>query len=158
VEDLGKPQKNAKNTKEKQCLGCGSTRGLVAMKTINELCDLVRNTAYAVHVYHAHGHLEKIYENALANRLRKIGLDVVQQAPLKVFDEDGTVLGDYYADLIIENALLVELKACRAVADEHTAQVLGYLRSSRLEHGLLINFGSYKFSLKKYVLSRPVSL
>ena len=123
------------------------------MKTINELCDLVRNTAYSVHVYHAHGHLEKIYENALAHRLRKIGLTVAQQSPLKVFDEDGTILGEYHADLIIENTLLVELKACRSIADEHTAQLLGYLRASRLEHGLLINFGSYKFEIKKYVLS-----
>ena len=49
------------------------------MKTIKELCDVVRETAYAIHVYHGHGHLEKVYENALAHRLRKAGLDVKQQ-------------------------------------------------------------------------------
>ena len=123
------------------------------MKTINELCDIIRETAYAIHVYHGHGHLEKVYENALANRLRKAGLKVVQQNPLTVFDEDGTVIGEYFADLLVEDTLVVELKACRALADEHTAQILGYLKSAHREHGLLINFGSYKFQIQKFVMS-----
>ncbi len=124
------------------------------MVTISELCDRVRETAYAIHVYHGHGHLEKVYENALENRLRKIGLDVKQQHPLTVYDEDGAVLGDYFADLLIADRLIVELKACRALAEEHIAQLLGYLKSARIEHGLLINFGSYKFQIKKYALSQ----
>ena len=127
------------------------------MRTINELCDVVRETSYAIHVYHGHGHLEKVYENALAHRLRKLGLDVKQQHPLKVYDEDGTVIGDYNADLVVEDSLIVELKAARALADEHTAQLLGYLKSARIEHGLLINFGSYKFQIRKYVLSQENS-
>src|SRR5512134_2724289 len=110
------------------------------MVTISELSDVVRETAYAIHIYHGHGHLEKVYENALVHRLRKTGLDVKQQHPLAVYDEDGTVLGDYFADLLIDDRLIVELKACRALADEHTAQLLGYLKSGRIEHGLLINF------------------
>ena len=124
------------------------------MKTIKELCDLVRETAYAIHVYHGHGHLEKVYENALAHRLRKIGLNVIQQHPLTVFDEDGTVIGEYCADLLVEGRLIVELKACRAIAAEHVAQLIGYLKSSRILDGLLINFGSYKFEIKKYILSQ----
>ena len=84
------------------------------------------------------------------------GLKVVQQHPLTVRDADETVLGDYYADLFVEGCLIVELKACMAIADEHLAQVLGYLRASGMRHGLLINFGSYKFQIKKYVCSdRP---
>jgi GxxExxY protein len=67
--------------------------------------------------------------------------------PITVFDEDGTMIGEYFADLIVEEILIVELKACRALVDEHTAQILGYLRSSQKEHGLLINFGSYKFPI-----------
>jgi len=94
------------------------------MQTINELCDIVRQTAYNIHVYHGHGHLEKVYENALANRLRKLGHMVQQQHPLNVYDEDGTLLGEYYADLIVDGRLIVELKAVRALADEHIAQVL----------------------------------
>jgi GxxExxY protein len=97
--------------------------------------------------------VEKIYENALANRLRKLGLEVKQQHPIQVFDEDGTVLGDFYADLFVENQLVVELKAARNVIDEHVAQLLGYLRASRIEHGLLVNFGSTKFQIKKYILN-----
>jgi GxxExxY protein len=124
------------------------------MQTIAELCDVVRETAYAIHIYHGHGHLEKVYENALAHRLRKADVEVAQQYPLTVYDEDGTVLGEYFADLLVAGRLIVELKACRALADEHTAQILGYLKSSRIEDGLLINFGSYKFQIKKYILSR----
>jgi len=123
------------------------------MKTINELCDVIRETAYAIHLYHGHGHLEKVYENALVHRLQKAGLKVVQQHPLTVFDEDGTVIGEYFADLVVEDALVVELKACRALADEHTAQILGYLKSARHEHGLLINFCSHKFQIQKFVMS-----
>jgi GxxExxY protein len=124
------------------------------MKTINELCNVVRQTAYDIHVYLGNGHLEKVYENALAHRLRKVGLDVKQQHPLKVYDEDGTEIGDYFADLFVDNRLIVELKAAKAFADEHVAQILGYLKASRIEHGLLINFGSYRFEIKKFVLSQ----
>ena len=123
------------------------------MKTINELCDLVRETSFAIHQYHRHGHLEKIYENALAHRLGKAGLNVQQQHPIQVFDEDGTILGDFYADLIIEGRIVVELKAVKSIADEHLAQLLGYLRSSRMEHGLLINFGAPVLFVKKFVMS-----
>ena len=124
------------------------------MKNIMELCDMVRETAYAIHRYHRHGHLEKVYENALTHRLRKVGLEVKQQYPLKVYDEDGTIVGDYNADLFVDGRLIVELKAVKALADEHVAQLLGYLRSSRIEHGLLMNFGAPKFQIRKYALSR----
>jgi GxxExxY protein len=124
------------------------------MKTINELCDIVRQTSYAIHVYHAHGHAEKVYENALAHRLRKIGLEVKQQPPIQVTDEDGTIIGEFNADLLVDSRLVVELKAARTLADEHIAQLLGYLKSTRIEHGLLINFGSYKFQIKKYALDQ----
>lgn len=120
---------------------------------VNELCDIVRENAYSLHSYLRHGHLEKVYENGLAHRLRKLGLEVKTQHPLKVYDEDGTILGDYNADLFVENSLIVELKACRSTNDDHVAQLLGYLRSSRIEHGLLINFGAPTFHIKKYILT-----
>jgi GxxExxY protein len=81
------------------------------------------------------------------------GLHVEQQHPLKVFDEDGKVLGDYFADLLVEKELIVELKACKTLANEHIAQLLGYLRACRIEHGLLINFGAPRLQIKKYALS-----
>ncbi len=123
------------------------------MKDIKALCDQVRQTAYAIHVYHAHGHLEKVYENALAHRLAKAGLKIRQQHPINVFDEDGTLIGEYFADLLVEDVLIIELKTARALAAEHEAQIIGYLKSSRLEHGLLINFGSYKFEIRKFAWS-----
>ena len=64
------------------------------------LCDEIRETSFAIHKYLRHGHLEKIYENALANRLRKQGKDIEQQHPLSVYDEDGAVLGEYFTDLL----------------------------------------------------------
>jgi GxxExxY protein len=121
---------------------------------IFELCDIVRETSFALHQYHRHGHAEKVYENGLANRLRKAGLGVLQQHPLSVYDEDGTNLGDFYADLFIADQLVVELKACRNLVDEHVAQLLGYLRASRIEHGLLINFGSPILQIRKFALSQ----
>jgi GxxExxY protein len=129
------------------------------MKTqaeIFQLCDQVRETAFALHRYLRHGHLEKVYENGLAHRLRKVGVEVKQQHPLQVLDEDGTALGDYFADLLVAGELIVELKACKALADEHVAQLLGYLRGCRVEHGLLINFGSRKLEIRKFVLSEAI--
>jgi GxxExxY protein len=127
------------------------------MRTVRELCDVVRSTAYAIHVYHGSGHLEKVYENALSHRLRKIGVEVKQQHAIPVLDEDGTVLGDYHSDLIIEDRLLVELKAVRTLLKAHVAQVLGYLKSTRMEHGLLMNFGAPKFQIRKYAYSQHAS-
>jgi GxxExxY protein len=120
------------------------------MKDIKALSDKVRQIAYDIHVYHAHGHLEKVYENALAHRLQKAGLDVQQQHPILVHDEDGTLIGDYLADLLVEGILIIELKTAKTIAPEHEAQILGYLKSARLEHGVLINFGSYKFEIRKF--------
>lgn len=119
---------------------------------IFRLCDVIRETSFAIHCYHKQGHLEKVYENALAHRLKKLGLRVEQQFPLRVYDEDGTVIGNYFADLFVEDCLIVELKANQNLIDENIAQILGYLRSSKIQHGLLINFGAPKLQIKKYVL------
>lgn len=121
---------------------------------IFKLCDIVRETSYSIHKYLRHGHLESVYERALAHRLTKLGLSVQQQVALPVYDEDGTELGVFYADLVVNDCLVIEIKACRSLADEHFAQLLGYLRSSQIEHGLLINFGSERFQIKKLVLSK----
>jgi GxxExxY protein len=117
------------------------------------LCDVIRETSFEIHKYLRSGHREQIYENALAHRLRKKGMSLEQQQEVKVFDEDGTCLGMLKADLLIENRLICEIKGCRALTDEHVAQVLGYLRASRIEHGLLINFGGPRLEIKKYVLT-----
>ncbi len=120
---------------------------------IKQLCDVIREASFDIHCYLRHGHLEKIYENALVHRLEKKGIKVEQQYPLSVYDEDDTLLGDFHTDLFVDDRLIVEVKACKTLANEHIAQLLGYLRASRIEHGLLINFGGPKLQIKKYVLS-----
>jgi len=127
---------------------------LVDHAEINKLCDIVRQTSFEIHKFLRSGHLEKVYENALAHRLVKLGIHVIQQHPLDVCDEDGTRLGHFCADLFIDNKLVVEIKACRCLIDDHVAQLLGYLRASRMKHGLLINFGGAKLQIKKYILDR----
>ena len=119
---------------------------------IQVVVDKIRECSFSLHQFLRYGHLEKVYENGLFHRLNKSGIKVEQQIPLKVYDEDGTILGDYIADLLVEGEIIVELKACRALAPEHTAQVLGYLRASRLQHGVLINFGAPRLEIKKLIL------
>lgn len=116
------------------------------------LADIVRQTAFEAHKFLRHGHGEKIYENSLRNRLRKKGLTVQQQQPLNVHDEDGELLGEFFADLVVNGEFIIELKAVRHLLDEHTAQVLGYLRASRHEHGMLINFGALVIQFEKFIL------
>ena len=122
-------------------------------RSIFTLCDMIRETSLEVHRYLRSGFNEKIYENALANRLRKRDIRVEQQQRMKVFDEDGTLLGLLTADLFVDKRLICEIKGCTALVEAHTAQLLGYLRAARIEHGLLINFGAPKLEIKKYILT-----
>jgi GxxExxY protein len=118
---------------------------------ILSLCDLIRQTGYEIHLFLGSGHLEKVYENALAHRLIKQGIKVAQQHPLQVFDEDGTLIGSFVADLFIEDQMIAELKACKCLAEDHISQLLGYLKASRIKHGLLINFGASRFQVRKFI-------
>lgn len=117
------------------------------------LCNVIRQTSFEIHRYLRHGLKEQIYENALAHRLRNSGIAVEQQQEVKVFDEDGTFLGLLKIDLLIENRLICEIKSCSVLINEHVSQLLGYLRASRIEHGLLINFGSPRLQIKKYIIN-----
>ena len=123
------------------------------MNNIDNLCDSVRTAGFSLHKYLRHGHSEKVYENGLKHRLEIQGLKIQQQHPISVRDEDGFALGDFYADLLVENKILVELKAVRATNADHVAHVIGYLRATDIEYGLLINFGAPKFSIKRYILT-----
>ena len=96
------------------------------------------------------GFLEKVYENALAVELRQTGLQVVQQHQTDVRYRD-TVVGEYVADLLIERSVIVEVKAVKALDDNHTAQCLNYLRATGLRVCLLVNFGTPKAAIKRVV-------
>ncbi|MBN1438734.1 MAG: GxxExxY protein [Anaerolineales bacterium] len=119
--------------------------------SVLELCGRIRQIAYDLHVFLGHGHLERVYENGLAHRMRKTGILCMQQYPLQVCDEDGAILGDFRADIFAENYLILEVKACKSLTDEHTAQVLGYLRASKQRDALLVNFGSPKMQIRKFI-------
>jgi GxxExxY protein len=82
----------------------------------------------------------------LAWRLHCLHLDIR-------LSSDGTLIGEFFADFLVDGILVIELKANKTLLPEHEAQILGYLKSARLEHGLLINFGSYKFQIRKFAWS-----
>jgi GxxExxY protein len=121
------------------------------------LTGVIRQTAFEAHTYFRNGFLEKIYENSLANRLRKKGLRVAQQVPMAVRDEDGTIVGDYLADLLVEDCVVVEVKAASALVAENDAQLLNYLKASGLTVGVLINFGTPKLQFRRIVCERYFS-
>ena len=127
-----------------------------------DVTGVIRQAAFETHQYFGSGFLEKVYKNALTNRLRAKGLQVVADQPIQVFDEDGTCVGEYVADLVVEACVLVELKAVRALASEHSGQVLNYLKATGVLVGLLINFGATKLQFRRFVYeaartgSRPV--
>ena len=104
------------------------------------ITDLILKAFYTVYSTMGYGFLEKVYENAMVVELEKLGLKVVSQAPIEVLYA-GHLVGEYFADLLVEDAVIVELKAVRGLAVEHEAQLLTYLKATRYEVGLLINFG-----------------
>ena len=119
--------------------------------SVKELCDLIRQIAYELHLYLGVGYLEKVYETGLAHRLEKAGLNVRTQVPITVRDEDGFVLGEYLADLVVDG-LIIELKAVSTLLPVHEAQLMNYLKATGTKHGMLINFGSEKFQCRKLAL------
>jgi len=96
------------------------------------------------------GFLEKVYENALAHELRKSGLKVSQQHPIQV-RYDSVVVGEFTADLLVEAAVLIELKVAKALDDVHAAQCLNYLQATGMHVCLLVNFGKPKTEIKRIV-------
>ncbi len=105
-----------------------------------EITDEIIAAFYKVYNTLGYGFLEKVYENALVIELCRQGLEARAQAAISVFYE-GEVVGEYFADLVIANAVIVELKAAKNLADEHEAQLLNYLKATPHEVGLLLNFG-----------------
>lgn len=118
---------------------------------LNSVTEAIIGCAYAVSNALGMGFLEKVYENALVIALRKAGLKVLQQVVYKVRYE-GEVVGEYTADLVVEDAVLLELKAIREFDNVHMAVCLNYLRASGLTLCLLINFGKARVDVKRIVL------
>jgi GxxExxY protein len=106
----------------------------------SEITDKIIAAFYKVYNTLGYGFLEKVYENAMVIELRKCHVKVQAQAPITVIYE-GESVGEYFADLLVANAVIVELKAAKTFAEEHEAQLLNYLKATPYEVGLLLNFG-----------------
>ena len=123
---------------------------------LNVLSEEIIRGAFAVSNTLGCGFLEKVYENALAHELRKMGLAVAQQHGIVVTYDD-IVVGEYAVDLLVEESVLVELKAVRAFDDIHQAQCMNYLRATGLHLCLLLNFGRPRLDIKR-IVSKPLIL
>lgn len=105
-----------------------------------ELTETIIKVFYEIYGKLGYGFLEKIYENAMMIDLKKEGLKAVSQSPIKVL-YDGYTLGEYFADILVEDEVIVEIKATKNLAVAHEAQILNYLKATEIEVGLLLNFG-----------------
>lgn len=114
-----------------------------------ELTGEIINAAFRVHNVLGPGFLEKVYQNAMIVELKEMGLEVVCQYPADVFYK-GHQVGEYYADLMIENCILIELKAIEHLMPIHETQLVNYLNATKIDHGLLINFGTSVAMKHKY--------
>jgi GxxExxY protein len=115
-----------------------------------DLTEKIIGCAYTVSNTLGTGFFEKVYENALAIEIQNAGLGVRQQQPIQVY-YNNAVVGEYVADLIIENRVLVELKAIKAFDDVHFAQCINYLKDTGMRVCLLINFGRPIIEIKRFV-------
>jgi len=116
-----------------------------------ELSYKIVGLAMEVHNKLGFGFLEKVYENALMILLEKNGIPAQQQAPVRVYFE-GKVVGDYYADILVDNKIILELKAIDKIIDVHRAQVLNYLRATGLRLAMILNFGKSSFEYERFVI------
>ena len=116
----------------------------------DELTQKIIGCAYKVSNTLGSGFLEKVYENAYAREISKSGLKVQQQYPIKVF-YDGDMVGEFAADLLVEETVLIELKAVRELDEIHMAQAMNYLKATGLQICLLINFGKPKVEIRRIV-------
>jgi len=119
-------------------------------RRLNEITEKIIGCDYSVANTLGTGFLEKVYENALRIELQRDGLHVQQQHPV-VVSYRAEVVGEYFADLLVENAVLVELKAVKMLKQTHTAQCINYLKAAGLKICLLLNFGKPKLEIKRIV-------
>jgi GxxExxY protein len=106
-----------------------------------ELTENIIKIFYRVYNKLGYGFLEKIYENAMMIEFRRGAIPAVPQSPIKVFYE-GEIIGEYYADILADNKVIVEIKAAKCLVEENEAQLLNYLKATDIEVGLLLNFGT----------------
>ena len=116
----------------------------------SDITEKIIACTYTVYNKLGFGFLEKVYENALMIELKKAGLHAEQQRPVKIHYEE-EIVGDYIADIIVENKIILELKAVDKILDIHEIQLKNYLKATGIEVGLLINFGKSMEIKRKFV-------
>lgn len=116
-----------------------------------DITEKIIKAFYKVYNTLGFGFLEKVYENAMFIELRSMGLFIEKQRRVKVFYE-GQEVGDYFADLIVDEKVIIELKASEALCEEHEFQLINYLKATEIEVGLLLNFGK-KPEFKRKIFS-----
>ena len=117
----------------------------------SEITGIIIKAFYNIYNQLGYGFLEKVYENALLIELRKLDLECAAQYPIEVF-YDNLKVGFYVADIIVNNCVIVEIKAAETLCEEHEAQLINYLKATDIEVGLLLNFGK-KIEFKRKVFS-----
>jgi hypothetical protein len=121
------------------------------------ITDIILKSYYKVYNNLGYGFLEKVYENALLYELRNHGLNCEKQKPIKVYYEQIQV-GEYYADIIVNECIILELKAAESIAEEHEFQLINYLKATEIEIGLLLNFGKNpEFKRKIFTNNKKIS-
>jgi len=121
---------------------------------LNDITYVINGAVFEVNDILGPGFLEKVYENALLVEFKRQGLKAKNQVPIKVTYK-GEVVGDYTADLLVENEVIVELKTAENLDRSHEAQLLNYLKATGLHVGLLVNFKHKKADIKRMVLDLP---
>ncbi len=114
-----------------------------------EKTDLIIKAFFKVYNQLGYGFLEKVYHNAFQIELKKLGFDVKSQYPINVYYE-GFQVGDYYADIVVDDCIIIENKAIEALREEHEFQLINYLKATEIEVGLLFNFGKTPSFKRKY--------
>ena len=118
---------------------------------VNELTYLINGAIFEVNHGLGGGFLEKVYENALLVELNERGLSAENQVPIKV-KYKGKEVGAYFADIVVEDQILLEIKAVESLQKVHEAQLLNYLKATGYKIGLLVNFAHPKAEIKRFVL------
>jgi GxxExxY protein len=116
-----------------------------------ELSESILKVFYEVYNELGHGFLERVYQNAMYLELKLQGFKVEAQKQIRVYYK-GELVGDFYADLLIDDTIILELKACENLAKAHYAQTLNYLKATNIEVGLLLNFGE-KPQIKRFIFT-----
>ena len=117
---------------------------------LNEITYKINGAVFEVNRILGPGFLEKVYENALRKELKRQGLKAENQVPIKVYYKEESV-GEYYADILVEDQVIIELKTVKKIEKIHEAQLLNYLKATGIRVGLLVNFKNTKAEIKRFI-------